>query len=85
MITLEDAEKICIIASHNNVESLKRLWPEFNWRIYLDRNGERTRWAITIKDYEPREHYFSAYLQGKCIECNLIEPDPKKWRRRDDD
>lgn len=50
------------------VESLKSRFPEFNWRIILDRSGEYTRWALTIDDDDPREHYFE-YIGGQCIHC----------------
>lgn len=47
---------------------LKSLFPEFNWRVILDRSGEHTRWVLTIDDNDPREHYFDR-LGGQCIHC----------------
>jgi hypothetical protein len=50
------------------VRGLKASFPEFNWRIILDRSGERTRWALTIDDDDPREHYFDT-IDDECIHC----------------
>lgn len=42
-------------ANHALADTLKRSFPEFNWRVFLDRSGERTRWSVTVDDNEPRE------------------------------
>lgn len=47
---------------------LKALFPEFNWRVILDRSGERSRWTLTVDDDDPREHYFER-LGGHCVHC----------------
>ncbi len=49
--------------------SLRELFPAFNWRIIIDRSGEWTRWALTVDDDDPREHYFNGGLGGRCIHC----------------
>ncbi len=55
-------------ANTQYADALKRAFPEFNWRIILDRSGGRTRWALTIDDNDPREHYFGR-LGAKCVHC----------------
>lgn len=82
-MTADDARKVCEFlasqasgrdtgfgqpANNDVAERLKSSWPEFNWRVILDRSGERTRWRITIDDNDPREHFFTR-LGGKCIHC----------------
>ena len=38
-------------------DSLKAAFPEFNWRIILNRSCERSYWTLTIDDDDPREFY----------------------------
>jgi hypothetical protein len=39
------------------VAPLKAAFPEFKWRVALDRTGERSRCFVTIMADDPREHY----------------------------
>jgi len=48
---------------------LRAEFPGFNWRVILDRSSQRSRWALTIDDNDPREHFFDR-LGGKCIHCH---------------
>jgi len=48
--------------------TLRERFPGFNWRVIPDRSGERTRWALTVDDDDPREHYFDR-LGGACVHC----------------
>jgi hypothetical protein len=83
-VTKEEAKKLCglIPQSAFSVEvgygrmenrqyadALRTAFPEHNWRIILDRSGERTRWALTTDDDDPREHYFDR-LGGRCVHCD---------------
>lgn len=38
-------------------EPLRLAFPEFPWRVALDRTGERTRVFVTVMKDDPREHY----------------------------
>lgn len=75
-MTKEEATKICGYVGCENsngtinydaVLPLKRDFPEFNWRVILDRSGEYSRGAITIDDNDPREHFIP--IGGRCIHC----------------
>jgi hypothetical protein len=64
-------------------ESLKAAFPEFNWRIILDRSGERTHWRLTIDDDDPREHYVP--VGGVCIHCGKTAAELGVDERHDGD
>lgn len=81
-LTLADAERLCAVipsswyttdcgysktSDDRFAKSLSRLFPAFSWRIILDRSGERSRWALTIDDNDPKEHYVPE--GGVCIHC----------------
>lgn len=82
-LTYEDAKRLCGMISyeqytvpcgysrtenHKFIELLCKVFPDFHWRIILDRSGERTRFALTIDDEDSREHYFNR-LGGQCVHC----------------
>lgn len=82
-MTKEEAKKLCglIPASAYTRETgygrtddqsyaamLRATFPDHNWRVILDRSGERTRWVLTVDDDDPREHYFHR-LGGECVHC----------------
>jgi hypothetical protein len=48
--------------------TLRAAFPGHNWRVILDRSGERTRWSLTVDDNDPREHRFPK-LGGSCVHC----------------
>jgi hypothetical protein len=90
-MTREEAEKLCRLiprsaytreagysstANDTFAESLREAFPDFNWRVILDRSGERTRWRLTVDDNDPREHFFHL-LGGKCIHCGKTALDLK--------
>jgi hypothetical protein len=67
-LTREQALAICGDIHHGDcvsgefvnaeaVELLKTAFPEFKWRVALDRTGERSRCFVTILADDPREHY----------------------------
>ncbi len=83
-MTRGEAEKLCRLipsssyttetgfgakADHHYSDNLRIAFPGFNWRIILDRSGQYSRWALTIDDNDPREHYFER-LGGKCVHCH---------------
>lgn len=55
------------------IAGLKQRFPEFNWRVILDRSGHRSRWSLTIDDDDKREHYVpesqSPAFPSTCIHC----------------
>lgn len=55
------------VADHGLAKRLKELFPQFNWRIALNRQGEYSRWMLTIDDPDIREHYVP--VGGTCIHC----------------
>ncbi len=55
------------VAVDDFADRLRATYPEFNWRIILDRSGERTHWRLTIDDNDPREHYVP--VGGVCVHC----------------
>ena len=82
-LTREDAKRLCVAiptawytrpcgySETDNpqfAKSLHEIFPTFNWRIIVCRSGERSRWALTIDDDDPREHYFHR-LGGECVHC----------------
>jgi hypothetical protein len=78
-VTIDEAMKVCGMfapgmLSHGMgewngagvVHRLNSAFPDFDWRGYMDHSGERTYWAITVRNYEPGEHYVA---RGKCVLC----------------
>lgn len=53
---------------------LRRAFPDFNWRIILDRSGRWSQWALTVDDNDPREHYVSrnSWGPGVCVHCGKM-------------
>jgi hypothetical protein len=64
------------------ISSLKKGYPEFNWRVILDRSGERTRWSLTVDDNDKREHYVP--VGGRCIHCGETAKELGVEERNDD-
>lgn len=83
-MTREEAQALCDILSEaaythesswggrqpNNrfVNDLILKFPDFNWRVILDRSYDRTCWTLTIDDDDKREHYV-AQSTHVCIHC----------------
>lgn len=55
------------------VAELKEKFPGFNWRVILNRSGERSRWSLTVDDDDKREHYVAQSKDPEypntCIHC----------------
>jgi hypothetical protein len=81
-IPREDAEKLAALfgehdlanrdgtASERWPKALREAFPEHEWRVILDRSGYRTRWALSLVDDDPREHYIA---HGRCVLCDKTD------------
>lgn len=86
-MTIEAAMKICEIIPHTAFShgdgrcddsiatSLRAAFPEYTWRVFLNRAGERTRWSLTAlpDGMEPREHYVERGRDCICCGKSLAE------------
>lgn len=70
-------------ADSGYADMLRAAFPGHNFRVILDRSGERTRWAITVDDNDPREHYVP--VGGTCIHCGKSAAELGVEEHRDDD
>lgn len=81
-LSLESAMKICRCVSYYDIsrdigfgrtndnrlaDELRKIFPEHNWRVILDRSGEYSEWALTADNNDKREHYVPRF--GTCIHC----------------
>jgi hypothetical protein len=99
-VTFEQAMALCaatpedMISRHQEMDDayairLREIFPEFNWRVFLNRAGRYTRWQLTVDDKDPREHYVPA--KGECICCGKTAAQLRargvsvEERKRDDD
>lgn len=68
-----------MVLSDGLAKQLREAYPKHDWRVTLDRTGERARAMLTVLKDDPREHY----VDGSW--CPTCGKDHRKKKNRNED